>query len=288
MGRRVESPSSINIYFQCPRKYYYQYVLKIPGTSSIHLTRGFVAHEVLENFFRLTPKVLEINFEKNLPIVITSMLEKYWKSHDDEFNSLGLGQDKLDYYFEETKFMLLNWLSQFLKKVKSEMQQNNVSFSEAFAKFTPKTELEYSSEDLKVRGFIDAIEEYDGIVRVMDYKTSKNSKISPEYYLQLGIYAILYELKHGRMPDIVGIYFLKDKEVTLKVDEELVSNAKFKIEQIHASTDSDSLIDYKKNPTPLCKWATGQCDYYDTCFGTKDPMDLKRERYIEKGWDPKF
>ena len=118
-----------------------------------------------------------------------------------------------------------------------------------------------------VRGFIDAIHELDGNVLLMDYKTSKNGHISDEYRLQLAIYALLYEENHGRKPDYVGIDFLKSMEQLLKVDEDLVKHAKFEVEQIHASTTSDDVVEYPQRPSPLCKWRTGQCDFYDVCFG---------------------
>src|SRR3989338_2430314 len=53
--RRIESPSSINTYRQCPRKYYYQYIMKLPVSDSIHTIRGHVVHSVLETFFVAGP-----------------------------------------------------------------------------------------------------------------------------------------------------------------------------------------------------------------------------------------
>ena len=35
MPKRVQSPSSISTYKQCPRKYFYQYVLKLPTQGNI-------------------------------------------------------------------------------------------------------------------------------------------------------------------------------------------------------------------------------------------------------------
>ena len=115
----------------------------------------------------------------------------------------------------------------------------------------------------------------------MDYKTSKKAHITDAYKLQLAIYALLYQEEHKKMPDEVGIYFLKDGvEKIITVDDELLKLAKFKIEQIHASTTSDDITDYKKNQTPLCKWSTGQCDFYDYCFKGKEiPKEPLPSRY---------
>jgi hypothetical protein len=41
----------------------------------------------------------------------------------------------------------------------------------------------------------------------------------------------------------------------------------FEIEQIHAATeDADSLMQYPKKQSPLCKYSTGQCDFYEICM----------------------
>ena len=63
--KRVQSPSSINTYFQCPRKYYYIYNMKLKTSPSIHLVRGLVAHKVLENFFTIQPEAIETGYQNN-------------------------------------------------------------------------------------------------------------------------------------------------------------------------------------------------------------------------------
>ena len=104
----------------------------------------------------------------------------------------------------------------------------------------------------------------------MDYKTSKNAHITDDYKTQLAIYALLYEKRHGVRPHTVGIYFLKDTEHLLDVDDELIKHGQFMIEQIHACTDGlDHISDYPQKKSGLCKWHSGQCDFYDHCFCNK-------------------
>ncbi len=270
MGKkRMQSPSSINTYFQCPRKYYYIYKLRMPTSPSIHLVRGSVAHLVLEKLFTILPEIIADNYKENLKVVIKELLKKYWSESKEEFDKLDMTKQEIELYFEETENMLLNYLNLFIKKLDKEIEKGN-NFVEAFKKLTPETEKEYLSWDYYVKGFIDVIENYEGKTRLMDYKTSKRPKMTDAYKLQLAIYALLYKLKHDKLPDEVGIYFLKNGEVTLPVNEDLIKEAEFKIEQIHASTESDEISDYKKNQTPLCKWSSGQCDFYDYCFGKKE------------------
>lgn len=284
----MQSPSSINTYLQCPRKYFYVYKWKLPGSPSIHLVRGVVAHAALEHLYSVLPEVISDNYKANLKVIVTELLKKFWRENKSDFDELNMTPQQLDAYFEETKDMLIQHLSLIFEKLETQMSKG-LSFSDAFRKIKPVCEKEYKSWDYYVRGFIDVIEDVDGKVRLMDYKTSKAAKISDAYKLQLAIYAMLYELEHGVKPSEVGIYFLKfpksqGGEMTLKVDDELIKHGKFMIEQIHASTDSDNIIDYKKNETPLCKWSSGQCDYYDYCFNGKPlpPEPLKSQWEIQK------
>ncbi|MCA9477952.1 MAG: PD-(D/E)XK nuclease family protein [Nanoarchaeota archaeon] len=281
MAKRLQSPSSINTYLQCPRKYYFLYHLKMPTSPSIHLVRGSVAHLALEHLYQLLPEVISENHRENLKVIIVELLKKFWKEHQEEFNELNMNEQEIQSYFEETKGMLINYINQFSDKVDAQMSRG-LDFPEAFRKLTPEVEKEYRSDDYSVRGFIDVIENHDGIVRLMDYKTSKRAHITDAYKLQLAIYALLYELEHGNKPDEVGIYFLKEGEQVLPVNEELVKHAQFYIEQIHASTESDHIDDYPMKTSPLCKWSSGQCDFYEYCFRGKDiPKEPLKRVYKE-------
>ena len=276
MPFRIQSPSSINTYKQCPRKYYYQYILKLKTLPSIHTARGNIVHSVLEDFFD-TP-LEEINFkncEQKLTQRIQELLVLHWNKKKSELDSLSMEPTQLNFYFEESMVMLMNWLQKFLAKARV---VNGSEFDKAFKALTPLRELQYASEERAVRGFIDAIEQFQGETRLMDYKTSKKFDVTNEYRLQLAIYAMLYEEKHGEKPHKVGIYFLKDTgkhEYLIDVDEDLIKLAKLEVEMIHLNTQSLKVEDYPKNITPLCKWSTGQCDFYSPCFTQKLLSEVK-------------
>jgi hypothetical protein len=76
----------------------------------------------------------------------------------------------------------------------------------------------------------------------------------------------MYEENHGELPQFVGIDFLKFSEQVLPVDEQLVEDAKKDISYVHSKTVSTKKEDYPMKTSPLCKWRSGQCDYYELCF----------------------
>ncbi|MBS3120046.1 PD-(D/E)XK nuclease family protein [Candidatus Woesearchaeota archaeon] len=261
---RIQSPSSINTFKQCPRKYYYQYIEKLPTATNIHLVRGSIVHEALDRFFDVNALELSADPPEYLKNHMQMVFEGLWREAD--FDGLELTEQQLFFFKEESRSMLMNWLGQFLRRF-SNLQRQDIGPLKAFLELTPEREQEYVSEKWKVKGFIDAIENNGTGVRLMDYKTSKRASISDEYMLQLSIYTLLYQEKHRELPNEVGIYFLKEDEQTIPVTESMLDLAKLEIRKLHERTKSESIGDYPRNIGPLCKWATGQCDFYDTCFG---------------------
>ena len=262
MVKRVESASSINTFFQCHRKYYYQYIEKLPTKASIHTVRGNIAHSCLEYFYALDVSSFQ-NYEKDFKVALQKIFLEQWGVYRGELYALQLPQKEIEGYFEETLAMLLHWCTHFLREFKEHFLG---SISETFQNMKPQTEVEYSSEKLSVRGFIYAIRQEGEEVHIIDYKTNSTSEIKDSIKLQLGIYSLLYEDKHQKLPDKVGIFFLKDRLYLLPVDQELIQKAKDAIFIVHAQTDrTEKKEDYPRHVSPLCKWKTGQCDFFEIC-----------------------
>jgi len=272
IATRLQSPSSINTYKQCPRKYFYQYIQKLPTKPSIHLIRGSIAHTVLEKFWETDAKhISKERFMEELTYLVKGLFIACWNKERQKLDELCLPGGELEYYKEETVVMLANWLNHMTGRIQEEIARHpDKDFAEIWLRMRPQEiESEFQSNDLMVRGFVDYIEKLGDKIRIMDFKTSKQAKLTPEYRLQLAIYALLYEKEHKRRPDQVGLWFLKHGELIINVDDALLDLAHFEIEQVHLGTRSKDISDYPKNVGPLCKWSSGQCDFYETCFSQK-------------------
>lgn len=261
--KRIQSPSSINTYKQCPRKYYYQYIQELPTLSNVHQIRGQIAHSVLESFYDITLPSSQEEYGAYFKTAIQKLLLFHWHLAEPKLNKLELNHDQKQFYFEETMLMLMNWVNHFLAEL--EQQLAVLPLPEAFQKLTPLREQNYLSEDYGVQGFIDAIHHQEEGVQIIDYKTNANLEISEEQRLQLAIYSLLYQEKHGQPPFKVGIFFLRHKLKLMKVEEELLELAKKEIKLIHQKTQSDRPEDYPPKHSSLCKWSSGRCDFYETC-----------------------
>lgn len=267
MPKRIQSPSSIITFKQCPRKYFYQYIIKYPTKENIHCIRGNIVHDALEKFYSIDlDSVSEKEFKKEVSFFMRNLFEACWSGCAARLSKVGLIPEELSFYHKESMQMLANWLNYFFERLEKEMKQNNISLKEAFNRLKPVAmEKKYLDEERMVQGYIDAIHNEEDGVLVLDYKTSKSSELKPEYLLQLGIYALLYEKTHGVYPGRAALWFLKDKMVDVKVTPKLVKDALFEVEQIHFSTESSRITDYPKKQSPLCKWSTGECDFYEVC-----------------------
>lgn len=265
--KRLESPSSINTFKQCPRKYYYQYIAKLPTIPNIHQIRGNIAHSTLEYFYEMDVSSLtEENYSQKFQSRIQTLFLHFWKHYQLQLLELHLNKDQEKFYFEETMMMLMNWTNQFADSISFTMDEKKISVHEAFEQLKPLREQKFNSDHYSVQGFIDAIHHIKDEVHIIDYKTNASDNLKEENKLQLAIYSLLYFEKHGVMPSKVGIFFLRHKLKLMKVDEELLDLAKREIELVHAHTShKEHIDDYPRCVGPLCKWSSGQCDFFEIC-----------------------
>jgi ATP-dependent helicase/DNAse subunit B len=280
MAKRIESASSINTFKQCKRKYFYQYVVKLPTCSNIHQVRGNIAHSTLESFYDIS--VEEFN-EENYVLKFQEAIQKlflyHWNLAQPELKKLNLNQDQEMFYFEETMLMLMNWGNHFIETISNTMKEKNLSLQEAFVRLTPVREQEYASEKLGVRGFIDAIHYYDEEVHIIDYKTNSEMEVKDSIKFQLALYSLMYEEKHHKLPDKLGVFFLRHKLKMMNVDPLLLESALQDIAAIHSHTSScEKEEEYPRTITKLCKWSSGKCDFYDVC----KPLETEKDKQDDK------
>ena len=258
------SPSSILTYKQCPRKFYYQYVEKLPTKKSFALVRGSIVHSVIEDFFKINiEKVSHKNYEIVFRTLVFDLFKQNWLKNLDQIHALVPQQNLQDFYYSETAQMLENWYKSFIKKLQNKII--SMTFKEAFRSLTPITETRIIAEEIKVQGIIDAILKTEKGIQLLDYKTSKKEEINEEYRLQLAIYALLYKLKYNEAPYEVGIHFLKYDEKYIPVNDSLLNFAKSEINTVQEKTQTVDIKEYNKKPSPLCKWSNGECDFFKVC-----------------------
>ena len=280
------SPSKINTYKKCPREFYYNYIAKLPQKKTIHLFRGTLVHQGLEDLFRRKFKTLP-QWEKGYPKQwVQEQFETGWEEKIAKHKWLWEvhTHDEMDAMYRETEALLQNFVDSVDKKL-GEMVDWKIfrNKQQAWNAVAPKyAEKWVKSKDYAIVGVIDVVcNDFDGGTTLLDYKTSKRygPYLPEEYYRQLIIYAFLYTLEMGEMPNFVGVNYLRfDDTFFVKIGQSELDEARDLIKFVHdAIKEREEFEDkYEQVPQNLCKW----CSFHKSQGG---PCDAE----IPK-WEPKY
>jgi CRISPR/Cas system-associated exonuclease Cas4 (RecB family) len=224
------SPTAINMYLRCPRKFYLRYVRKLKSKPSIYLIRGMAVHSALARFFSL--KITPDTEISGLKLNLLTFFHEAWSKQSETVYKLGLAQDDIDKIYIESINMLYAWYSRFLETVSKGIHK-------------PRTEVKLFSRKDNLMGIIDAIYEIKGHVLLVDYKTSGKDDITADIEVQMALYALLYLENHGKLPDLVAVDFLQSgARKFFPATQELVHEARSLCSEISAKTMSRKEEDY--------------------------------------------
>lgn len=223
IGRRILSPSSINTYLSCPRKFYLRYIEKLKSKPSIHLLRGSLVHRALQMINKMEGKID--------PSEAQALLQRLWSESDASFRALKLPAGVTDQYLEQSKLMVADYVSWLAD--------------------SPLGKATYVEQRLYARtpslmGVVDAGHKVDDGVILVDYKTSKKAEITADVWRQAGLYALLWQEWTGHAPREIWIHFLveaNDPKV-IQVGQDLIEGANELVKEIHHKTQSLVEADY--------------------------------------------
>jgi CRISPR/Cas system-associated exonuclease Cas4 (RecB family) len=225
------SPTAINTYFSCPRKFYFRYVRKLPTRPSIYLIRGQIIHNTLRRFHEARPQSNSPDPLSATKSALFGVFSKEWQNHEKALQSLDLPAERLDFFRHESEQMLKNFAEWFCRE-----GMRRPAFSE----------LKIFSNPLRLMGIIDAVMTQNDRIVLVDYKTSSSRNISEDILRQAALYALLYQDKYGQVPEAVWIHFIKDpaNPEVIEIDEELLVYGKIVLESVRSKTVSSDEKDY--------------------------------------------
>ena len=270
------SPSSILAYLKCPRCYFYQYIAKFRPEPSIHLVKGNIVHNTLEDFFKKYD-------EEDLRKKMFDLMEHHWVKNRKQIEELELSPEELAMHRKDIENITEEYYITLMRKIKMLLDAEKVENERhAFYMLKPKfRELYVKSEKLKVRGYIDRVDEdFNGILTLGDYKTSKKYGIGLplDYQRQLAIYALLYKEQEGKVADFVSIIFLRyGEELLLQVTPSLIKHARDLVTDVYKKTRSTDINDYPVGMGSQIRW----CNYGDLHDGTAQFEELYRREQLK-------
>ncbi len=170
------SPSALTSYIRNPLDFYYKYVLGIRETDEVEETiaantLGTVIHNTLENFYKpLETKFLTIAELGKMKDRVDDEIRNQFKK---EYSALNITQGKNLLIFEVAKRYIFNFLKSEEKLLNSGAQLKIISIESSLKAPLHIPELDFS---IYIKGKVDRIDELNGQLRVIDYKTGKVTK----------------------------------------------------------------------------------------------------------------
>lgn len=228
---RILSPTAINTYLSCPRKFYLRYIKRLRTKPSIYLIRGSIVHKALHEFHKNFPGPQAGISLSKIREELLNRFNKEWNKAGHSLDCLGLPEPQIASFRNESALMLINFSQWFYK--------NNLASPEL-------SEARIISKNLGLMGIIDAIHIRNDKVVLVDYKTSRRAEITDDIQRQAALYALLYQDRYRKAPDQIWIHFLKfpGDPLPVHVDEPLLAYAKILVDSIRKDTRSQDEHDY--------------------------------------------
>jgi len=167
------SPSALTSYIRNPLDFYYKYVLGIQETDEVEETiaantLGTVIHNTLEVFYKpLETQFLTLDALKKMNEQVDSEIKNQFKKG---YSALDITQGKNLLIFEVAKRYVYNFLKTEEKLLRNGSQLKILSIESNLKAKISIPELDFP---VCIKGKVDRIDELDGQLRVIDYKTGK-------------------------------------------------------------------------------------------------------------------
>lgn len=167
------SPSSLSNYIRNPIDFYYQKILNIKEYEIVEETvaantLGTVIHNTLEDFYRpIIGNFLSIESLKNMKANIAKTVMHHFNSIYKE-GDITKGKNLI--VFEIAKRYVSNFLDLEIQDLKQGNQIKIVAIEDDIKVLIEIPELHFP---VKLTGKIDRVDEYNGVTRILDYKSGK-------------------------------------------------------------------------------------------------------------------
>jgi len=280
------SPSSISTYVSCPLRFFMDRVMHIKDNSMEEDTQdneiGTIVHDTLQQLYEDY-----LNTEIK-PDLFANRIEAAQKKTRDEAIKKNYSQGLPDVGFNYLNSKIIDrMLNNYMKFEKDWVKQHNLVVTDVETKL--ETLIDVNGHTFKLEGRADRIDNSDGTIRIIDYKTGKvkSDKVRvpenassleeiPDKAMQLLIYKYLYLKSHPNVdPKNVtsAIFGLRYGKVIFDLDvkdQELNEHFMDTMESL-LTKFLEKLIDTKSRyeQTQIDKEAPCKiCDYKNICVNT--------------------
>ncbi|GAB3116222.1 RecB family exonuclease [Janibacter alkaliphilus] len=252
------SPSRAADFKQCPLKYRFRAIDGLDEPPSPAAARGTLVHAVLEELF-------ELPAPERTPEAAQALVPGRWAAMVQERPELAEmlaadpERDEESWYAEASR-LVGRWF-ELEDPTRLEPAERELR-------------VEADVDGLLLRGIVDRLDVAPtGEVRVVDYKTgrSPSERFESQALFQMKFYALVLWRTTGRVPDLLQLVYLADRQVVrYQPDEHDLRGLERTVRAIWTAIEQASATgDFRPRPSRLCAW----CDFKPLCpaFGGTPP-----------------
>lgn len=243
---RPLSPSSIELFSQCPLKWKFRYVDRISEPPGAPAVLGTFVHSVLEHLMLLGKGMRTIETAREIA-------GEVWKTEvetAEDFLSFGMSEEEIK------KFKVHSW-----NKISGLWELEDPNEVTVIA-----TEMKLSAEveGVPFYGIVDRLDATPKGVRVSDYKSGKapDPRWEDGKCEQLFYYAAALESLGEHHPESINLMYLGERSITRSVTKRRLGksqiNLRYTWQAINSSLESG---EWPTRTGPLCAW----CPYVAMC-----------------------
>ncbi len=165
------SPSALTSYIRNPLDFYFQKILKLSDFEEVEETvaantLGTIVHDTLETFYKpLEGSVLSIEYLLNIKQQIHKEVTNQFKK---TFKGGTFSKGKNLIIFEVAKRYISNFMDREISDLKA---GNSIKIVKIEANLTLEIPIPELPFPVKIQGKVDRVDEYNGQLRIIDYKT---------------------------------------------------------------------------------------------------------------------
>ncbi len=218
------SPSALTNYIRNPLQFYFQKILRIREVEEVEEsialnTLGTIIHEALRVLYE--PFIGQFLTAENIKFCLTQIDAEVLKQFKFVYKEGEIKKGRNLLAFEVAKRNVLNFLKFELAAIESGDSVKIIALEKTFERKLEHPDLPFP---VLIKGNVDRIEERNGIVRIIDYKTGKVilsdvvlkqwkgliSNIKNDKIIQVLAYAFIFEKEIGEQKMEVGIISFKN------------------------------------------------------------------------------
>jgi hypothetical protein len=245
------SPSALTSYIRNPIQFYFQKVLRIREVEEVEEnialnTLGTIIHETLRSLY--DPFVGRFISESDIQNCFKQIDDEVLKQFKVVYKEGEIKKGRNLLAFEVAKRNVSNFLKVEMESIKAGDTIKILALEQTFERILKHPSLPFP---VLIKGNVDRIEERNGVIRIIDYKTGKVEKssvmlkawkglteeIKNDKIIQVLAYAYMYETEAKSKPIEAGIIsfknlksgflpfnFKEEKEGNMIINEEVMTN----------------------------------------------------------------